>query len=68
MGFFYQSLAYLASGNFRDMLAGNAPIIVDRFDGEIRVTGTGRPVSEYLELYESSLPKARLEMSLPHEP
>ena len=38
--FFYQSRDYLASGNWLDALYGNAPIIVDRVDGEIRVTGT----------------------------
>jgi hypothetical protein len=51
-----------------DALAGNAPIIVDRVDGEIRITGTARGLSEYVAQYESSLPKARLEMAEPNEP
>jgi hypothetical protein len=66
--FCYQSSAYLASGDMSQALAGNAPIIVDRIDGEIRVTGTARPLREYLAKYESSLPEARLQMTLPPEP
>lgn len=66
--FFYQSSAFLKSGDYNDALAGNAPIIVDRLNGEIHVTGTGRPLDEYLAEYESSLPKACLEMALPSEP
>jgi len=58
--FFYQSRTYVETGNFSDILAGNAPLIVDRFDGELRVTGTARPVEEYLAAYESTLPPARL--------
>jgi hypothetical protein len=66
--FFYQSSEFIASGDHRNALAGNAPIIVDRVDGEVRVTGTAKPLSDYLAKYEATLPKARLEMSLPSEP
>ena len=66
--FFYQSRAYLASGNPIHQLAGNAPIIVDRCSSEIRVTGTGRPLQTYLDAYEAAMPPARLQMSLPNEP
>jgi Immunity protein 35 len=59
--FFCQSRAYLESGNFSDILAGNATLIVDRFDGELRVTGTARSIEEYLAAYESTLPPARLQ-------
>jgi len=58
--FFYESKAYLETGNFSDRLAGNAPLLVDRYDGELRVTGTARPLAEYLSTYESSLPATRL--------
>lgn len=58
--FFYQSKKYLTDSKFEDMLAGNAPFIVDRINGEIRVTGTARPVEEYLAEYEATLPPARL--------
>jgi hypothetical protein len=66
--FFYDSRAYLASGKTSDMVAGNAPIIVDRVDGEIRVTGTAQPLETYLACYEAGLPAARMQMSLPKEP
>jgi hypothetical protein len=51
--FFYQSRRYDESGDVRDALAGNAPIIVDRDDGTVYVTGTAFPVSHYLQLYEA---------------
>jgi hypothetical protein len=60
--FFYQSKEYIADQKFEHMLVGNAPIIVDRIDGEIRVTGTARPTEEYLAEYEASLPVGRLKM------
>ena len=44
-------------------MAGNAPIIIDRIDGEIRVTGTAYPTEHYLKEYESTLPDARLKMT-----
>ena len=49
--FFYDSIAHQESGEFRDALAGNAPILVDRTDGSVHVTGTARPVAEYIERY-----------------
>lgn len=33
---FYQSVAYLRSGDLADMLAGNGPLLV-RFDGSIEI-------------------------------
>ena len=66
--FFYQSRKYLASGQNGDRLAGNAPILVDRVNGELRVTGTARSVEKYLAEYEATIPTARLQMSLPLEP
>jgi len=66
--FCYQSAEFIATGNPLHALAGNAPIIIDRCDGEIRVMGTARPLSEYIAKYESSLPKARLAMGVPNEP
>ena len=49
-------------------LAGNAPIIIDRVNGELRVTGTAKPITAYLEEYEALLPPARLAMIVPEEP
>jgi hypothetical protein len=44
-------------------MAGNAPIIIDRVDGELRVTGTAHPTEYYLKKYEATLPEARLQMT-----
>ena len=53
--FFYQSKSYIARGDSLDALLGNAPIIVNKWTGEIKVTGTGRPVEEFLAEYEAAL-------------
>ena len=66
--FFYQSRAFLASGKVGDRLVGNAPILVDRVNGEIRITGTAQPLEAYLARYEAGLPPARMQMSMPKEP
>jgi hypothetical protein len=44
-------------------IGGNAPIIVDRVDGEIKITGTAHPIEHYLKEYEATLPGARLKMT-----
>ena len=53
--FFYQSKAYIESGDFRDMLGGNAPIIVNRATGVLSKTGTAFDVEHYINEYEASL-------------
>ena len=52
--FFYDSKAHIESRSPRDVLAGNAPIIVDRNDGSVHVTGTAEPIERYIENYRSS--------------
>lgn len=66
--FFYDDRAFLASGKTSNMVAGNAPVLVDRIEGEVRVTGTAQPLETYLARYESGLPPARMQMSMPKEP
>lgn len=51
--FFYQSKAFVESGDFRDMLGGNAPIIVDRNTGSLIYTGTSYDIEHYIKEYES---------------
>ncbi len=46
--FFYNSRRFLEDGHFLDELAGNAPIIVSRTSGDVIVTGTAKPVEEYV--------------------
>jgi hypothetical protein len=59
---FYYALKNYDPNDTSTSLAGNAPLIFDRMDGEIRVTGTAHEVEYYLKEYEASLPKARLSM------
>jgi immunity protein 35 of polymorphic toxin system len=59
--FFYQSKEYLDNKTQSAMLAGNAPIIVNRNTHELRLTGTARPLEEYLAAYESTLPPITLQ-------
>jgi hypothetical protein len=50
--FFYNTRSFLESGQFSDCLAGNAPIIVERFDGRLHETGTAYPVEHYIDEVE----------------
>jgi hypothetical protein len=51
--FFYDSKRHVETGNFRDALAGNAPIVVTKTDGQVHVTGTAFPVEHYLKKFET---------------
>lgn len=53
--FFYQSRAYIESGDMSDALVGNAPVIVNRFTGDVVETGTAEPIDAYISRYEASL-------------
>lgn len=50
--FFYESREYLDTGQFGFRMLGNAPIIIDRRDGSLHVTGTAQPVEHYIAAYE----------------
>ncbi len=60
--FYYNSKDY-DPNDISTHMVGNAPIIVDRIDCEIRVTGTAHPTEKYLREYEATLPEARLLMT-----
>ena len=49
--FYYDSAKYIETEDFRDALAGNAPLIVDRNTGEIFVTGTAHETEYYINNY-----------------
>ncbi|MCO6560856.1 MAG: hypothetical protein J6574_07075 [Gilliamella sp.] len=49
--FCYQSRQYLDTGNTSYLLAGNAPIIIDKDKGSIIDTGTAYPIGKYLDEY-----------------
>lgn len=50
--FFYADLRYVETGEFRNMLGGNAPFIIDRASGEIVPTGTSHHIDHYVVYYE----------------
>jgi len=59
--FFYVSKNY-DPNDVSTFVGGNAPIIFDRVDGELKVTGTAQPIEHYLKEYESTIPEPRLFM------
>ena len=46
--FFYNTLAFLQTGELRDCLTGNGPLLVDKRSGVLRQAGTAHPVEHYL--------------------
>lgn len=58
--FFYQNKKYLDTGDFRFMLGGNAPYIVNKYTGVIVVTGTAQDIEHYIEEYERTLLNIRI--------
>lgn len=59
---FYFNAKSVDPNDTSTLVCGNAPIIFDRIEGEIRVTGTAYQMQHYLEEYEKTLPEARLLM------
>ncbi|MGA1983506.1 MAG: YrhB domain-containing protein [Acidobacteriaceae bacterium] len=55
--FFYQSKSYVDTGDWHEMLVGNAPLIVD-FGGQVHETGTGLPIEDYIEGFRAALKPA----------
>jgi hypothetical protein len=47
--FFYDAKRHLETGDIRDALAGNAPIVVMKADGRTLETGTEYPLDYYLK-------------------
>jgi hypothetical protein len=47
--YFFDGSRHVETGDLRDALAGNAPLIVDRMDGKLYVTGTAQPIEHYVE-------------------
>jgi hypothetical protein len=53
--YFYDSSRHVESGDVRDALVGNAPLIVDKGDGNLYITGTAQPIGHYLEEYRRGI-------------
>lgn len=51
--FFYDSQRHVQSGDFRDSIAGNAPILITKADGKIHETGTAMPIEHYLKKFDA---------------
>lgn len=49
--FCFQSKEFLETGDLSAQLAGNAPFLIDRDSGELRVLGTAEPLQTYLDDY-----------------
>lgn len=49
--YFWNTARFVTTGDHRDALTGNSPVLVDRRDGTVHFTGTGRPIDEYVERY-----------------
>lgn len=49
--FCWNTKEFMESRDFRHGLAGNAPFIVDRNDGQLYVTGTAHRLDYYIEEY-----------------
>jgi hypothetical protein len=50
--FFCDSKRFMETGNILFALAGNAPLVVDRYTGDVPVTGTAEPLQNYIAAYE----------------
>jgi len=57
--FFYDSKEYLETEDLRYAIAGNAPIVVLKKDGSLRVTGTAQPIELYLDKLAQELQATR---------
>lgn len=53
--FFYNTREYAVNGDFGHALAGNAPLIADKADGKLYVTGTAHDIDYYLEEYRQGI-------------
>jgi hypothetical protein len=53
--FFWNTKKFVETGDHKYGLIGNAPIIVDRTDGKLYVTGTAHPLDHYLAEYRRGL-------------
>jgi hypothetical protein len=49
--FFYQAKEYTETKDITKMISDNAPIIIDRKDGSMHVTGTDSPIEKYIRDY-----------------
>lgn len=51
--FFFDSLKHLETGDDSYLIAGNAPLIVEKDDGNIHVLATIPPLEKWIDQYEA---------------
>jgi len=49
--FFYNSKKFVETGIFEDRLAGNGPVIVNKFSGDVEFHGSAKSPEEIIEEY-----------------
>ncbi len=57
--FCYDSVQHRRTGELRDSIAGNAPILVDKDTGAVFVTGTAQPIEYYIKLFIEQKERSR---------
>lgn len=53
--YFYDSSTHAKSGKLTDAVVGNAPLIVDKVDGKLYITGTTHSLEHYLQEYRRGI-------------
>lgn len=49
--FYYNSEKYIETGDFKEALGGNAPLIVNKNNGDLVITGTAEDIGFYIMNY-----------------
>ena len=53
LAYFYNTASFVATGNYVNALAGNAPLMVRKLTGEIKEAGTALPTKHYVREFEA---------------
>jgi Immunity protein 35/Acetyltransferase (GNAT) family len=53
--YFYDGSRHVQTGSVSDAVVGNAPLIVDRADGNLYITGTTHPIEHYLDEFRRGI-------------
>jgi Immunity protein 35 len=53
--FFYDGSRHVRTHSVTDAVVGTAPLIVDRVDGKLYITGTAHPIAHYLDEYRRGI-------------
>ena len=66
--FSYNTEQYVATGDRSYALAGNAPLIVDRADGQLYGTGTAYPLDHFIAEYRRGVRRRAEQIASPEPP